>query len=79
VVIDLLARSGAKCRLLSYLVHEFGSKQSYKQFPPRSRRKGRGNRGWFIFIALERFQPVIVREWLQGYEKIANEWKGRAA
>jgi hypothetical protein len=28
---------------------------------------------------LERFQPVIVREWLKGYEKIANEWKGRAA
>jgi hypothetical protein len=28
---------------------------------------------------LERFQPVIVREWLKGYEKIATEWKGRAA
>jgi hypothetical protein len=72
-----VTRSGAKAGTLIFGT-EFGS-DSYKQFPPRSRRKGRGNRGWFIFIALERFQPVIVREWLQGYEKIANEWKGRAA
>ena len=72
-----VTRSGAKAGTLIFGT-EFGS-DYYKQFPPRSRRKGRGNRGWFIFIALERFQPVIVREWLQGYEKIANEWKGRAA
>jgi hypothetical protein len=57
---------------------EFGSKR-FRQFPPRSKPKGRGNRGWFIFIALERFQPIITKKWLEGYEKIANEWKGRAA
>ena len=57
---------------------EFGSKR-FKQFPPRSKPKGRGNRGWFIFIALERFQPIIANKWLLGYAKIANEWKGRAA
>jgi hypothetical protein len=57
---------------------EFGSKK-YKQFPPRSPQKGRGNRGWFIFIALERFQPIIANKWLLGYGKIANEWKSRAA
>jgi hypothetical protein len=57
---------------------EFGSKR-FRQFPPRSRPKGRGNRGWFIFIALERFQPTITKEWLQGYEKIATAWKSRAA
>jgi hypothetical protein len=87
-----VTRSGAKAGTLIFGT-EFGAYQDrprkrkgkstnyvgYRQFPPRSRRKGRGNRGWFIFIALERFQPVIVREWLQGYEKIANEWKGRAA
>jgi len=56
-----------------------GTYKGYKQFPPRSQRKGRGNRGYFIFIALERFQPIIVQEWLKGYEKIANAWKGRAA
>ncbi len=57
---------------------EFGSKR-FKQFPPRSKPKGRGNRGWFIFIALERFQPIIANKWLLGYAKIADEWKGRAA
>jgi hypothetical protein len=57
---------------------EFGSKR-FRQFPPRSRPKGRGNRGWFIFIALERFQPTITKEWLLGYEKIASAWKSRAA
>jgi len=56
-----------------------GTYIGYKQFPPRSSRKGRGNRGWFIFIALERFQPIIVSEWLKGYQKIADTWKGRAA
>ena len=72
-----VTRSGAKAGTLIFGT-EFGS-DKYKQFPPRSPSKGRGNRGWFIFIALERFQPVIVKEWLKGYEKIANEWKGRAA
>ena len=72
-----VTRSGAKAGTLLFGT-EFGSNR-LKQFPPRSPIKGRGNRGWFIFVALERFQPVIVREWLQGYEKIANEWKGRAA
>ena len=57
---------------------EFGSKR-FRQFPPRSRPKGRGNRGWFIFIALERFQPTITKEWLLGYEKIASAWKSRVA
>ena len=57
---------------------EFGSKR-FRQFPPRSRPKGRGNRGWFIFIALERFQPTITKEWLLGYEKIAAAWKSRAS
>lgn len=56
-----------------------GAYTGYKQFPPRSQSKGRGNRGYFIFIALERFHPIIVKEWLEGYKKIANEWKGRAA
>lgn len=72
-----VTRSGASASTLLFGT-EFGSDR-YKQFPPRSKPKGRGNRGWFIFIALERFQPIIVREWLQGYEKIANEWKSRAA
>jgi hypothetical protein len=72
-----VTRSNAKAGNLLFGT-EFGSKR-YKQFPPRSRAKGRGNRGWFIFIALERFQPTIAKEWLLGYEKIATAWKSRAA
>lgn len=72
-----VTRSGAKAGNLLFGA-EFGSKQ-YKQFPPRSTSKGRGNRGWFLFIALERFQPTIAKEWLQGYAKIAEAWKSRAA
>ena len=72
-----VTRSGASAGTLLFGT-EFGSKR-FTQFPPRSTSKGRGNRGWFIFIALERFQPIITQKWLQGYEKVANEWKGRAA
>jgi hypothetical protein len=72
-----VTRSGTSAGTLLFGT-EFGSKR-FTQFPPRSTSKGRGNRGWFIFIALERFQPIITQKWLQGYEKVANEWKGRAA
>lgn len=72
-----VARSGVSAGRILFGT-EFGSNK-YKQFPPRSPSKGRGNRGWFIFIALERFQPIIANKWLLGYGKIADEWKNRAA
>jgi hypothetical protein len=72
-----VTRSGTSAGTLLFGT-EFGSKR-FTQFPPRSKPKGRGNRGWFIFIALERFQPTITKEWLEGYEKIATAWKSRAA
>jgi hypothetical protein len=72
----VVARSGVKAGTILFGA-EFGSKR-YKQFPPRSRPKGRGNRGWFLFIALERFQPIITRKWLEGYERITSAWKERA-
>ena len=56
--------------------NEFGSNR-YKQFPRRSPRQGRGNRGWWLFPAMSRFQPTIAREWLQGYEKIRDAWVNR--
>ena len=55
---------------------EFGSKQ-YKQFPRRSPSQGRGNRGWWLYPAMSRFQPTIAREWLAGYEKVRDAWTGR--
>ena len=55
---------------------EFGSKQ-YKQFPRRSPSLGRGNRGWWLYPAMSRFQPTIASEWLKGYEIIRNAWKSR--
>jgi len=70
-----VTRSGAKAGLLIFGA-EFGSNR-LKQFPPRSSKSGRGNRGWWIFSALQKFQPVITEEWLKGYEKIVDVWKGR--
>ena len=52
---------------------EFGSKQ-YKQFP---RRSGKGGKeGWWLYRAMSRFQPTIAQEWLKGYERIRDAWKG---
>jgi len=56
--------------------NEFGSKQ-YKQFPRRSPSERRGNRGWWLYPAMSRFQPTIAKEWLSGYEKIRDAWIGR--
>ena len=55
--------------------NEFGSKQ-FKQFPKRSPSMGRGNRGWWLYPAMARFQPTIAQEWLKGYERIRDAWKG---
>lgn len=44
------------------------------QFPPRSARQGRGNRGWWLFPRLKRLQPSILRAWLEGARKVADEW-----
>jgi hypothetical protein len=53
--------------------NEFGSKQ-YKQFP---RRSGKGGKeGWWLYRAMSRFQPTIAQEWLKGYERIRDVWKG---
>ena len=56
--------------------NEFGSKQ-FKQFPKRSPSMGRGNRGWWLYPAMSRFQPTIAAEWLKGYEKVRDAWTGR--
>jgi hypothetical protein len=69
---------GASAFSAGYVImgSEFGSKQ-YKQFPRRSPSQGRGNRGWWLYPAMSRFQPTIAREWLAGYEKVKDAWTGR--
>ena len=44
------------------------------QGPPRSPREGRGNRGWWLFPRLKRLQPDILRRWINGAQKVADEW-----
>ena len=56
--------------------NEFGSNR-LKQFPKRSPRQGRGNRGWWLYPAMSRFQPTIAKEWLSGYKKIRDAWIDR--
>jgi len=47
------------------------------QFPPRSPREGRGNRGYWIFPRLKRLQPTILRWWLEGAQEVADHWRAR--
>jgi hypothetical protein len=53
---------------------EFGSNR-YGQFPRRSPREGKGNRGYFIFPTLKRLQPKIRRDWVAAVNKVADEWR----
>lgn len=52
---------------------EFGSKK-YKQFPTRSPREGRGNRGYFIYPTLRRIQPEIIAKWEIAFNSILKEF-----
>jgi len=72
------SKVGASAFSAGYVImgNEFGSKQ-YKQFPKRSPSEGRGNRGWWLYPAMSRFQPTIAREWLAGFEKVRDAWIGR--
>ncbi len=73
-------RGGAKYGQLLFGA-EFGGPSSFanggRRFPPRSPREGKGNRGYFIFPTLKAMQNEITQRWLQGYEMIRKEWKGR--
>ena len=53
--------------------YEFGSNR-YRQFPRRTPRKGRGNSGYFIYPALRKIQPELVRKWEEGFVYITKEW-----
>jgi len=53
--------------------YEFGSNR-YRQFPRRTPRKGRGNSGYFIYPALRKIQPELVKKWEEAFTKILKEW-----
>ncbi len=52
---------------------EFGSRK-YKQFPIRSPKEGRGNRGYFIYPTLRKIQPQIIAKWELAFDKILKEF-----
>ena len=53
--------------------YEFGSNR-YRQFPRRTRRQGRGNSGYFIYPALRKIQPELVKKWEEAFSRILKEW-----
>jgi hypothetical protein len=53
--------------------YEFGSNR-YRQFPKRTPRKGRGNSGYFIYPALRKIQPELIRKWEEAFSKIIGKW-----
>ncbi len=53
--------------------YEFGANR-YAQFPKRTPRKGRGNAGYFIYPALRKIQPELVKKWEEAFSKILKEW-----
>lgn len=53
--------------------YEFGSNR-YPQFPNRTPRRGRGNSGYFIYPALRKIQPELIRQWEEALSKIMKEW-----
>lgn len=53
--------------------YEFGSNR-YPQFPRRTPSRGRGNSGYFIYPALRKIQPELIRQWEEALSKIMKEW-----
>jgi hypothetical protein len=53
--------------------YEFGSNR-YPQFPRRTPRKGRGNSGYFIYPALRKIQPELIKKWEEAFSRILKEW-----
>ena len=53
--------------------YEFGSNR-YRQFPRRTPRQGRGNSGYFIYPALRKIQPELIKKWEEAFSKILKEW-----
>lgn len=53
--------------------YEFGSRR-YPQFPRRTPSQGKGNAGYFIYPALRKIQPELVKKWEEAFSRILKEW-----
>lgn len=53
--------------------YEFGSNR-YPQFPRRTPSRGRGNTGYFIYPALRKIQPQLIKKWEEALSRIMKEW-----
>jgi hypothetical protein len=55
-----------------------GSKSAFPnggyKFPPRSKREGRGNAGYWIFPTLKDMQPEIKKRWFTACNKVMDNW-----
>jgi hypothetical protein len=54
-----------------------GTYTGYRQFQPRSPRKGRGNAGYFIFPTLVAMHSEITKRWRTEVDRIQREWRER--
>ena len=54
--------------------YEFGSNR-YRQFPRRTPRQNRGNSGYFIYPALRKIQPELIKKWEEAFSKIVGKWE----
>jgi hypothetical protein len=52
---------------------EFGSNR-FKQFPRRTPRVGRGNKGYFIYPTLTENQRELIAKWEESFNRILKEW-----
>lgn len=53
--------------------YEFGSNR-YPQFPRRTPNVGRGNSGYFIYPALRKIQPELIKQWQEAFSVILKKW-----
>lgn len=53
--------------------YEFGSNR-YAQFPKRTPNRGRGNSGYFIYPALRKIQPELIKRWEEAFTRILGKW-----
>ena len=53
--------------------YEFGSNR-HRQFPRRTPSKGRGNTGYFIYPALRKIQPELIKRWQEAFSDILKKW-----